>query len=51
MGAELKRGNVGDMSQDVGDYYYGAGDPVESATDVYIIDVIGGHCGPSPSPT
>jgi hypothetical protein len=49
-GLNWKRGNVGDMSQDVVDYYYGSGDPVESSTDVHIIDVIGGHCGPSPSP-
>lgn len=49
-GLNWKRGNVGDMSQDVVDYYFGAGDPFESSTDVYIIDVIGGHCGPSPSP-
>lgn len=49
-GLNWKRGNVGDMSQDVVDYYFAPGDPVESSTDVYIVDVIGGHCGPTPSP-
>lgn len=49
-GLNWKRGVVGDMSQDVVDYYFAPGDPVEGSTDVYIIDVIGGHCGPSPSP-
>ena len=49
-GLNWKRGVVGDMSQDVVDYYFGPGDPVESSTDVYILDVIGGHCGPTPSP-
>ncbi len=49
-GLNWKRGNVGDMSQDVVDYFRGAaGAPMESSTDVYIVDVIGGHCGPTPS--
>lgn len=42
-GLNWKRGVVGDMSQDVVDYHYGEGVSEES-TDVYIIDVIGGHC-------
>lgn len=42
-----KRGNAGDPSQDVIDYHYGAG-PDEGSTDVYIIDIIAGHCGPDP---
>ena len=50
-GLNWKRGVVGDMSQDVVDYYFGpAGAPMEGDTDVYIIDVIGSHCGPSPTP-
>lgn len=48
-GLNWKRGNIGDMSQDVVDYHFGFGEP-ESSTDVYIIDVIGGHCGPTPAP-
>lgn len=48
-GLNWKRGRVGDMSEDVVDYNFSA-DPDESTTNVYIIDVIGGHCGPNPSP-
>ena len=48
-GLNWKRGVVGDMSQDVVDYHFGDGER-EGSTDVYIIDVIGGHCGDSPSP-
>ena len=48
-GYNCKRGNCADISLDVVDYHYGAG-PAEGSTDVYIIDIIGGHCGPSPSP-
>ena len=44
-----KRGNAGDPSKDVITYHYGAG-PDEGSTDVYIIDIIGGHCGATPSP-
>jgi hypothetical protein len=42
-----KRGNVGDMSQDIVTYNFGSG-PDEGTTNVYIMDVIGGHCGGSP---
>lgn len=44
-----KRGNIGDPSLDVVDYHWGPG-PDENSTEVYIIDVIGGHCGPAPGP-
>ncbi|MBA2304693.1 MAG: hypothetical protein H0W08_18955, partial [Acidobacteria bacterium] len=37
-----------DPSKDVVDYHYGRGTS-ENSTDVYIIDVIGGHCGGNPS--
>lgn len=47
-GLNWKRGNVGDLSQDVVDYHYGEG-VSEGSTEVYIVDVITGHCGPSPS--
>jgi hypothetical protein len=50
-GLNWKRGRVGDMSQDVVDYYYGpAGAPMEGSPDTYVVDMIGGHCGPTPSP-
>ena len=48
-GYNWKRGNVGDPSLDVVDYHYGAG-PSEGSVQVYIIDVIGGHCGSDPFP-
>jgi hypothetical protein len=46
-GLNWKRGMVGDLSQDVVDYHYGDGVSEES-TDVYIIDIIVGHCGDAP---
>lgn len=46
-GLNWKRGVVGDLSQDVVDYHYGDGVSEES-TDVYIIDIIVGHCGDTP---
>ena len=45
-----KRGNANDPSNDVITYHYGPG-PDANSTDVYIIDIIGGHCGSTPSPT
>ena len=45
-----KRGNANDPSLDVVTYHYSGG-PDQGSTDVYIIDVIGGHCGPTPSAT
>ena len=45
-----KRGNSNDPSHDVVDYHYGAG-PSADSTQVYIIDIIGGHCGASPTVT
>jgi hypothetical protein len=44
-----KRGNTHDPSKDVIAYHYGSG-PDEGSPDVYIIDIIGGHCGANPSP-
>jgi hypothetical protein len=49
-GLNWKRGNRGDMSQDVVTYHWGAGAD-EDSTQVYIIDMIGGHCGNRPYPT
>jgi hypothetical protein len=48
-GLNWKRGVVDDLSQDVVDYHYGEGVSEES-TDVYIIDIITGHCGDDPQP-
>jgi hypothetical protein len=42
-----KRGNAGDPSLDVIAYNYGS-QPDPGTTDVYIIDVIVGHCGSNP---
>ncbi len=49
-GYNWKRGNVGDPSMDVVDYHFGAG-PDEGSPEVYVVDVIGGHCpGPTDPP-
>jgi hypothetical protein len=48
-GYNWKRGVEGDPSRDVVDYHYGYGER-EGSTDVYILDVIVGHCGGSPEP-
>lgn len=48
-GYNWKRGVIGDPSEDAVDYHYGPG-PHEESTEVYIIDVIGGHCGDNPGP-
>jgi hypothetical protein len=45
-----KRGNANDPSLDVVTYNYGSGAD-QGSTQVYIIDVIGGHCGSNPSPS
>lgn len=45
-----KRGSYSDVSHDVVTYHYGSG-PDLNSTDVYIVDIIGGHCGSSPSPS
>ncbi len=47
-GLNWKRGVVGDLSQDVVDYHYGEG-VSEGSQEVYIFDMITGHCGASPS--
>ena len=50
VGYNWKRGVVGDPSQDAVSYYHGVGTPVQDSANVYVVDVIGGHCGPSPTP-
>jgi hypothetical protein len=50
-GYNCKRGNCGDPSQDAIAYYWGPGGPYEGAIQVHVVDVISGHCGPSPAPS
>src|SRR5688500_4979882 len=45
-----KRGDVNNPSHDVVTYHHGPG-PDYGSTAVYIIDVIAGHCGATPSAT
>ena len=50
-GLNWKRGNVGDLSQDVVNYYAGPeGSNMRNNSDVRIYDIIGGHCGGRPGP-
>ena len=46
-GLNWKRGHVGDMSHDIISYNYTAR-PDNLNPEIYLVDVIGGHCGPSP---
>ena len=48
-GYNAKRGNMNDPSVDVVSYFYANGDNIQNRHEVYIFDVIGGHCGPTPS--
>jgi hypothetical protein len=48
-GLNWKRGNYGDMSQDIVNYNYSA-ESDEGTQRVYIIDIVGGHCGSNPTP-
>lgn len=49
-GYNCKRGNCNDPSVDVVSYYYGGAFPdIQGRFEVYIFDVIAGHCGPTPS--
>jgi hypothetical protein len=49
-GYNCKRGICNDPSQDVVSYHYGGASNINGRADVYIIDIIVGHCGPTPSP-
>ena len=42
-----KRGNPGDPSHDIVDYNWGPGSD-EGSTNVYVVDIIVGHCGSNP---
>jgi hypothetical protein len=49
-GYNAKRGNMNDPSLDVASYYYGPPiDNINNDARVYIFDLIGGHCGPTPT--
>ncbi len=48
-GLNWKRGGVGDLSQDIVNYNF-SDESDEGTKNVYIIDIIGGHCGPRPNP-
>lgn len=48
-GYNCKRGNCNDPSVDVASYFYGNGDNIQNRADVYIFDLIQGHCGSFPS--
>lgn len=48
-GLNWKRGRVGDMSQDVITYNWGS-QADEGTREIYVLDIIGGHCGNNPSP-
>ena len=49
-GANGKRGNTSDLSVDAVAYYHGASmPPPEGSNDVYVVDIVIGHCGTSPS--
>jgi hypothetical protein len=47
-GYNCKRGNCNDPSVDVASYYWGGGTSIQGNNQVYIFDLIGGHCGSNP---
>ena len=49
-GYNCKRGNCNDPSVDVASYYYGPLADIQGRYEVYIFDLIGGHCGANPVP-
>lgn len=50
-GLNWKRGNVGDLSQDIVTYFYGPeGTEMQNDIRVYIFDIISNHCGSRPGP-
>jgi hypothetical protein len=48
-GYNAKRGNTNDPSLDVVSYFYANGTEINGRPEVYIFDLIGGHCGSTPS--
>jgi hypothetical protein len=49
-GYNAKRGNMNDASLDAISYFWGNHDGFNGSTQVYIFDLISGHCGANPSP-
>ena len=49
-GYNCKRGNCNDPSVDVASYFWGNHEGFEGSSQVYIFDLIAGHCGSTPSP-
>ena len=49
MGAELEARQPRRHVQDIVTYNYGS-ESDEDTTNVYIVDIMGGHCGGNPSP-
>ena len=47
-GYNCKRGNCNDPSLDVASYYYGPLADIQGRFEVYIFDLIAGHCGSTP---
>lgn len=50
-GYNAKRGNMNDPSLDVVSFYWGPLPDIQGRLEVYIIDIIGGHCGSTPVTT
>jgi hypothetical protein len=48
-GYNAKRGNMNDASLDAISYFWGNHDGFNGSTQVYIFDIISGHCGASPA--
>ncbi len=48
-GYNAKRGNTNDPSHDVVSYFYANGNEINGRPEVYIFDIIGGHCTSNPS--
>jgi hypothetical protein len=47
-GYNAKRGHMNDPSHDVVSYFFANGDNIHGRQEVYIFDIIGGHCGGDP---
>jgi hypothetical protein len=48
-GFQSRRGVAGDVARDEVAYHWGPG-PDEGSRDAYAWDIMGGHCGPNPTP-
>ena len=48
-GYNAKRGNMNDPSLDVVSYFWGNHTEFQGSSQVYIFDIVGGHCGQFPS--